>query len=720
MASLVVVPGFCLYLLFLRTEPDRVAKQRQYINRLRLLLETKLGLVNLLRKSNGWDNKSGIKLMAWITAVCQCFIGGVFLYEGLPQVAINLFGFALMFTLCIVTNQSKFAIQFVYRLSVFHQAVSMWYFQVHISPTALRRTSAIRMMLLLLGFESIEESFWHALFLSIMVELRRRESDVGAEEAFVLLPIKMFLCATLPLHVLGIPESISALANEENFSMTSALRFVNGLRLFSCMIPLQLMATTFMGQVAYRSPLVFGAIQLLVGLALRLPMVSSKVDGWISPNTLAFYKPQASPVALRIGLVVCMVGMVAFLHSPVEHLLFVSIAIVLVLNRSAVHSRTQSNLSMLLGSAILINWEDKWLSSMLTFLCLASSFFSLVFACNKELVYANFAQENAAENFLSHAIKQKFASVGTAVEHILMHHSKFTTLLIAVLKECRMGHARCHSSTLCRNLEQGMRRGEAKTYKANLAEELQKTVMFNELFVPTTKYANTNIGLEMDWEIFHLVLTDLARRGLTVLAIQFDNNNMLIIKLNRKAAAHNNRVLEVFVTHLNGTLNEECIEIAFQSSHPLLASSPVVVGGNTPRTVLAKLKFALVDDNLLIRKNFERLMQSQLGIPADRILTMGETEEDCTKFLKRISQEQFDVAIFDQNLDYDNDIKGNELAKQAREMGFKGCLILHSSDAQLAKLLESGVFHGAVEKSAKASTFIDGIATAWQSYKVVC
>ncbi|KAH9255630.1 hypothetical protein BASA81_006460 [Batrachochytrium salamandrivorans] len=74
----------------------------------------------------------------------------------------------------------------------------------------------------------------------------------------------------------------------------------------------------------------------------------------------------------------------------------------------------------------------------------------------------------------------------------------------------------------------------------------------------------------LDWEIFHLVLTDLARRGLTVLAIQFDDNNVLTIKLSRKAAALNNRVLEVFVTHLNGTLNEECIEIAFQSSHPLL------------------------------------------------------------------------------------------------------------------------------------------------------
>ncbi|KAH9255631.1 hypothetical protein BASA81_006461 [Batrachochytrium salamandrivorans] len=79
---------------------------------------------------------------------------------------------------------------------------------------------------------------------------------------------------------------------------------------------------------------------------------------------------------------------------------------------------------------------------------------------------------------------------------------------------------------------------------------------------------------------------------------------------------------------------------------------------------------------------------------------MGETEEDCIKFLKRICQDQFDAAIFDQNLDYDNDIKGNEL----------GCLILHSSDAQLAKLLESGVFHGTVEKSANSSLFIEGIA----------
>ncbi|KAH9261155.1 hypothetical protein BASA81_000859 [Batrachochytrium salamandrivorans] len=714
--ALTLALGLGLYVLFVYTEPARLSRQRVCIHHVRCWLEQRLGLVNLVRESNGWDNRSGNKLMGFIWLLGMLFTCLILWFEGNPHSSNGLLAMTSLGAVSLATNRPHVWNQRLIRLLLFHQAVGFWYFQAEITPTKMRRMSVARTFIILISLESIEECFLQMALLSLILDMRIREEYGETDVWFVLLPIQMFLCAVLPLNVLGIPESLSASAIGNDFSMKSALNFLKGLRLLLCLIPLQLVAITFMGPPARYSPLVFGAMQLMVGLVLRVPMVSSKVDGWISPNTLAFYKPQPNSISLNAGLAIAIIGMLTTVHFPVLFLAFTSVSIVFILNGNGVYTRIQFHLSVMLGVAILINWEDGWLSSMLTFLCLASSFFSLVLACNKELVYANFAQENAAENFLSHAIKQKFASVGTAVEHILMHHSKFTTLLIAVLKECRMGHARCHSSTISRNLEQGMRRGEAKMYAANLAEELQKTVMFNELFVSATKYANTNIGLEMDWEIFHLVLTDLARRGLTVLAIQFDDNNVLTIKLSRKAAALNNRVLEVFVTHLNGTLNEESIEIAFQSSHPLLASSPVVVSGNSPHAVLAKLKFALVDDNLLIRRNFERLMQSQLGIPADRIMTMGETEEDCIKFLKRICQDQFDVAIFDQNLDYDHDIKGNELAKQARAMGFKGCLILHSSDAQLAKFLESGVFHGVVEKSVQACTFVDGLAVAWQGY----
>ncbi|KAH9259974.1 hypothetical protein BASA81_001734 [Batrachochytrium salamandrivorans] len=98
----------------------------------------------------------------------------------------------------------------------------------------------------------------------------------------------------------------------------------------------------------------------------------------------------------------------------------------------------------------------------------------------------------------------------------------------------------------------------------------------------------------------------------------------------------------VLIASLNGTLSKAYLEIKFKSSHKLPSPKLPVAGLiHDCYAVLAPLRIALIDDNLLIRRNFERLMHGQLGIP----VAMGETRQDCIRFLERICLEQFDVAI---------------------------------------------------------------------------
>ena len=98
----------------------------------------------------------------------------------------------------------------------------------------------------------------------------------------------------------------------------------------------------------------------------------------------------------------------------------------------------------------------------------------------------------------------------------------------------------------------------------------------------------------------------------------------------------------------------------------------------------------------------------------------GATKEECENFVMEIIQKGVDVAIFDENLEYhDGGLSGSLLGKKSRELGFKGCLILHSAQIEEASIfLQDGVFDGFVEKTSSRKIFAQGVIQVWAKHLV--
>jgi len=126
------------------------------------------------------------------------------------------------------------------------------------------------------------------------------------------------------------------------------------------------------------------------------------------------------------------------------------------------------------------------------------------------------------------------------------------------------------------------------------------------------------------------------------------------------------------------------------------------------------LVYAMLDDNLLVRRNLERIIK--LHLKGDvKSFSRGDNMKDCQFFPHELFLREVDVAIFDENLDFgDTTLYGSMLASKARQLGFKGCAVLHSAHAALQP--DNAVFDGFVEKTASRHILVTGLESAWASY----
>jgi hypothetical protein len=129
---------------------------------------------------------------------------------------------------------------------------------------------------------------------------------------------------------------------------------------------------------------------------------------------------------------------------------------------------------------------------------------------------------------------------------------------------------------------------------------------------------------------------------------------------------------------------------------------------------LNRLTFAVLDDNKLIRVNVEHILKR--SFPLSTITSSGETVQDCLVFPLEILCNQVDIALVDLNLDYEDALlKGNDVARQCLGLGFRGCLVLHTSDTCIP---DAEMFHGLVEKTADKTKFLRGVLGAWQAFQL--
>jgi hypothetical protein len=148
-----------------------------------------------------------------------------------------------------------------------------------------------------------------------------------------------------------------------------------------------------------------------------------------------------------------------------------------------------------------------------------------------------------------------------------------------------------------------------------------------------------------------------------------------------------------------------------------MAQAPVPHNNETTPDFPPGLTFAALDDSALVRFNLDRVFKTYFNAGPESF-TCGAVRAECDEFISRILSKQVQVAIIDENLEYDDETMfGHNLGRLSRERGFRGCLILHTAQMQTSfpkEFLEP--FDGYVEKTAQRKVFVDGVNAAWKHF----
>ena len=425
----------------------------------------------------------------------------------------------------------------------------------------------------------------------------------------------------------------------------------------------------------------------------------------------------------------------------------------------------------LFHSILILSITSKCLNAVVSCISFVSLILTYTISSLRLLKMETVQRETDAQSFILHALKQKFAVIGSFLEDFIessqdsMNESSFyyhhptevhqfdtmdscTSLLRNALKECRIGHDRCHTANVVKGLEEG--RYENVFHQGYVFETLHLWNEKKELHLETIQFEPDGVDFEIriGWEILKLILKEWTRNAscLKVTLETSDNHAKLNLTVNSSLNLNNFVNVQKLKDFVNATFVNDCkmqIEVellgkvVLSQSIPfanLLTPKPII---NEYFKTLAGLKFAVLDDNLMIRTVMARILTNYLVEPKKRSSPffndqdIGKVKENKAIFLKGanyfeglsfpkfIIDNNVDIAIYDLHLEFminnkNFHLSGIELAKRARDLGFKGCQILHSAD--FPKLnLQDNVFNGFVEKSSSRDSFIREIVRAWKS-----
>jgi len=229
----------------------------------------------------------------------------------------------------------------------------------------------------------------------------------------------------------------------------------------------------------------------------------------------------------------------------------------------------------------------------------------------------------------------------------------------------------------------------------------------------------------LDWDMFKLVFCTWAYGSAeATVGVQMLDNDTAEIKLclfgrQKRLAEHCASLLIATLSVLDGTAHSpEFVTVPCKVRVETYQEAPAVIESEPPSPTSSLpegLVIAVLDDNQLVRKNVARICRSDLKGDELKFLAIGDVVEDCERFINDIIAFQVDIALFDENLDYDEVHRsGTTLAQEARRRGFKGCALLHSAAAP-GKDLDSA-FDGHVEKTADRGQFCENIARAYHRH----
>ena len=364
-------------------------------------------------------------------------------------------------------------------------------------------------------------------------------------------------------------------------------------------------------------------------------------------------------------------------------------------------------------------------------------------------------------------------------------------LLVNALRECRRGHDGCHIANIMRSIDKGryLARNTPKTLRTLLGEWTNKRmaasldirrvtfVFFDDHGEIEDDDEILDIPFLLDWELLRLVVNEWIQMAQElVFEVRKDNGKgrktEFILTLRVKGLRVGRTCNRVLAKALDATFSkdETTLQLALvpglYSSRPAIFSQSMISSDveddRSPSTSLEtlpietkksltplalnrelgllvmdgnsavlppNLTFAVLDDNLLVRRNLDRVIALHLK-GSKSSFTRGATSQEALFFPHELVSLDVDIAVFDENLDYDDvvpifsssgmaatTLKGSHLALVARQLGFKGCMILHSAHASANSCCQSShIFDGFIEKTASRHALIAGIEAAYLNH----
>jgi hypothetical protein len=293
--------------------------------------------------------------------------------------------------------------------------------------------------------------------------------------------------------------------------------------------------------------------------------------------------------------------------------------------------------------------------------------------------------------------------VGSAIEHALtMGDTGNSDLLRQALIECKYGHDMCHFAAVARRIQQDsyISCSSVKTLDEVLVE-------WTERLPPAISLCNDSPyspPIELDWELAWLLATKLSGRGargvIRLLYLQDELPRARVRIIVQRSAkfvpwqlAEVKRSSAVVVKFMNGSLDDSSGSmllpalVRFRPKSAKVLMSPVLSADvEEPELELglpANLKIALLDDNVLSRRSMARFFARHMACSEDSIFSRGGSFAEATNFVAECMAmpRPPDIVVFDQHLEYDgldDVLLGVDLAIKARNVGFSGCIIIHT------------------------------------------
>ena len=286
------------------------------------------------------------------------------------------------------------------------------------------------------------------------------------------------------------------------------------------------------------------------------------------------------------------------------------------------------------GGLSIVCISSDWLNSSLTLLSVVACVVSLVVSLSRENAALTMKREADAQSFLSHALKQSLEALEVQLRacYLRWQGSLMYNVLECALAEAREGHYACHAANIVQSLSQG-------TYVAMASDNCLKRTLrdwsddgslasLEHIVLDSDDHGESIVHL--DWEMLRLLLIGWSKGGKRLSISSTTQPHESLVNFRFELAAlvtgeipkkvSHKRVLESLASALGGEFETPTV---FLLRLPLISRAVT-----TPRTSVdlrrslktpsqahafpVELSFAILDDNLLVRRSSERIATERL------------------------------------------------------------------------------------------------------------